>query len=304
MNMSELLFGGIEGGGTKFNCAVGNGPENIIAEARFPTTTPAKTIEEVFEFFRPYLNRIQGVGIGSFGPLDTNLLSPTYGFITNTPKPNWSNVNVLGMLREKFNLRIAIDMDVAVAGLGEAKWGASKNASHSLYLTIGTGIGGGYIVNGQPLRGLASLEMGHIRISRDPVLDSFQGACRFHGDCFEGLASGPAIEARFEQKGETIPDDHPFWEMEAGYIAQALMNYILTLSPQRIIIGGGVMQKDFMFPLVREKTLKLLNNYVSNDAILNNIDEYIVPPALGGRSGVLGAIALIMDSMTINDDRK
>ena len=290
----EKLFGGIEGGGTKFNCAVGNGPENIIAEARFATTTPAETIGQVCDFFAPYVNQLQGIGLGSFGPFDVDPASPTYGYITTTPKPNWANANILGMLREKINLPFAVDMDVVVAGLGEAKWGASKNDSHSLYLTIGTGIGGGHIVDGRPLRGLTSLEMGHIRIPHNFELDPFQGACPYHGDCFEGLAAGPAVLARFGQRGETLPDDHPYWNMEAGYIAHALVNFILSLAPQRIIIGGGVMQKDFMFPAVRRKTQELLNGYISHDMILNHIDEYIVPPALGGRAGELGCIVLAM----------
>ena len=293
----EKLFGGIEGGGTKFNCAVGNGPENIIAEARFATTTPAETIGQVCDFFAPYVNQLQGIGLGSFGPFDVDPASPTYGYITTTPKPNWANANILGMLREKINLPFAVDMDVVVAGLGEAKWGASKNDSHSLYLTIGTGIGGGHIVDGKPLRGLTSLEMGHIRIPHNFEVDPFQGACPYHGDCFEGLAAGPAVLARFGQRGETLPDDHPYWNMEAGYIAHALVNFILSLAPQRIIIGGGVMQKDFMFPTVRRKTQELLNGYISHDVILNHIDEYIVPPALGGRAGELGCIALIMNAM-------
>ncbi len=293
---ASFLYGGIEGGGTKFNCAVGNGPDSIIAEARFATTTPAETIGQVIEFFVPYADRIRGIGLGSFGPFDADPASPTYGYITTTPKPHWGNTNVLGLLKEKINLPFAADLDVAVSGLGEATWGASKNDSHSLYITIGTGIGGGYIINGQPLRGLVSLEMGHIRLARDPQLDPFQGACPYHGDCFEGLAAGPAVEKRFGQKGETLPDDHPFWGLEAGYIAQALVNYILSLAPQRIIIGGGVMQKDFMFPSVRRKTQELLNGYINHTMILNHIDEYIVPPALGGRSGVLGAIALAIES--------
>ncbi len=294
--MTKKIYGGIEGGGTKFNCAIGNGPENIIAEARFPTTTPSETIGQVIEFFTPYVGRLHGIGLGSFGPFDCNPASPTYGYITTTPKPHWGSTNILGMLHEKINLPIAVDMDVAVAGLGEAKWGASKNNSHSLYLTIGTGIGGGYIINRQPLRGLVSLEMGHIRIPHDFELDSFRGACPYHGDCFEGLAAGPAVEARFGQRGETLPDDHPFWDVEATYIAQALVNFILTLAPQRIIIGGGVMQKDFMFPSVRKKVQELMNGYITHNMLLKDIDQYIVPPALGGRAGMLGAIALIMDS--------
>lgn len=294
--MTGKIYGGIEGGGTKFNCMVGSGPEHIVAEARFPTTTPVETIGQVCDFFAPHVSQLQGIGFGSFGPFDVDPDSPTYGFITTTPKPGWDNANVLGMLREKLDVPFVVDMDVTVAGLGEAKWGASKNDSHSLYLTIGTGIGGGYIVDGKPLRGLTSLEMGHIRIPHDFELDPFQGACPYHGDCFEGLAAGPAVEKRLGQRGETIPDDHPFWEVEAGYIAYALVNYILTLAPQRIIIGGGVMQRSNMFPTVRRKVQELLNNYIPHDMITKQIDEYIVPPALGGRAGMLGAIALIMDA--------
>jgi fructokinase len=294
--MTERIYGGIEGGGTKFNCVVGSGPDHIIAEARFPTTTPAETIGQVCEFFEPYVSQLQGLGLGSFGPFDVDRRSPTYGYITTTPKPHWGSTNVLGMLEEKLKLPMVADMDVVVAGLGEAKWGASKHDTHSLYLTIGTGIGGGYIVNGNPFHGLTSLEMGHIRIPHDLKLDPFQGACPYHGDCFEGLCSGPAVEARLGQRGETIVDEHPFWDIEAGYIASALVNYILSLAPQRIIIGGGVMQKSSMFPTVRRKVQELLNNYIHHDMIINRINEYIVPPALGGRAGMLGVIALIMDA--------
>ena len=294
--MTEKLYGGIEGGGTKFNCAIGSGPENIVAEARFPTTTPAETIGRVCEFFAPHVNQLHGIGLGSFGPFDVDPASSTYGYITTTPKPHWGNTNILGILQENLKVPIRVDMDVVVAGLGEAKWGASKNDSHSLYLTIGTGIGGGYIVRGRPLHGLTSLEMGHIRIPHDWNLDPFPGACPYHGDCFEGLAAGPAVEARLGQRGETLPDDHAFWNVEAGYIASALVNYILSLAPQRMIIGGGVMQKAVMFPTVRKKVQELLNRYINHDILLNRIDEYIVPPALGGRSGMLGAIALIMDA--------
>ena len=292
--MTGKIYGGIEGGGTKFNCMVGSGPENIVAEARFPTTAPAETVGQVCDFFAPHVSQLQGIGFGSFGPFDVDPNSPTYGYITTTPKPHWGKANVLGMLREKLDVPFVVDMDVTVAGLGEAKWGASKNDTHSLYLTIGTGIGGGYIVDGKPLRGLTSLEMGHIRIPHDFELDPFQGACPYHGDCFEGLAAGPAVEKRLGQRGETVPDDHPFWEIEAGHIASALVNYILTLSPQRIIIGGGVMQRSNMFPTVRRKVQELLNNYIPHAMITKRIDEYIFPPALGGRAGMLGAIALIM----------
>lgn len=294
--MTDNLYGGIEGGGTKFNCAVGSGPDQLVDEIRIPTTTPAETVQRICEFFVPHLGQLHGIGLGTFGPADVDPASPTYGYITATPKPHWANTNILGMLRENIKLPFAMEMDVAIAGLGEAKWGASKGDSHSLYLTIGTGIGGGYIVDGKPLRGMTSLETGHIRIPHDRELDPFRGFCPFHEDCFEGLAAGPSIEARFGQRAETLGDDHPFWQIEADYIAHALVNYILTLSPKRIIIGGGVMQNQFMFPTVRRKVQQLMNDYIGHEMLTTKIDEYILPPALGSRSGVLGAIALIMDS--------
>ena len=293
--MTENLYGGIEAGGTKFVCAVGSGPQNIVEEFRFPTTTPVETIQQVCDFFSQYINKLHGIGLGSFGPVNLDPASPTYGYITTTPKSNWGNTNILGMIREKLDLPIAMDMDVAIAGLGEAKWGASQWLIHSLYLTIGTGIGGSYIVDGKPLRGLFSLEMGHIRIPHNLELDPFQGACPYHGDCFEGLACGPAIQARFGKPAEAFSDDDPFWDMEAGYIANALVNYILTLAPEMIIIGGGVMQKEIMFPKVRAKVQELLNSYLMHDLLLKNMDKYIVPPLLGNRSGVLGGIALAME---------
>lgn len=294
--MIEKLYGGIEAGGTKFVCAVGSGPQNIVEELRFPTTVPVETVQKVCDFFSRYITKLSGIGMGSFGPLDVDPASPKYGYITTTPKPHWGNTNILGMIREKLGLPIAMDMDVAIAGLGEAKWGASRGFNHSLYLTIGTGIGGGYIVYGRPLRGLFCLEMGHIRIPHNLELDPFHGACPYHGDCFEGLASGPAIQARFGKNAETLSEDDPFWDMEAGYVANALVNYILTLAPEIVILGGGVMQKGIMFSKVRAKVRELLNSYLMNDLLLKKIDQYIVPPLLGNRSGVLGGIALAMET--------
>ena len=289
------LYGGIEAGGTKFVCAVGSSPENIVSETRFPTTTPVETIQQVCDFFASYSSQLHGIGLGSFGPVDLDPASSTYGFITTTPKPHWANTNILGMLHEKLNLPIAMDMDVVAAGLGESKWGASKGFDPSLYLTIGTGIGGGYIVNGKPLRGLVSLEMGHIRIPHDLELDPFRGTCPYHGDCFEGLASGPAIQARFGQLAETLSDSDLFWEIEADYIAHALANYIFTLSPRMIILGGGVMQNASLFAKIRQKVQKILNGYLHNELLLNNIEQYIVPPGLENRAGIFGAIALAFD---------
>ena len=296
MMSKTSVYGGIEGGGTKFVCAVGSDPKNIVNEARFPTTTPAETIQRVCEFFEPYIGQLRGIGLGSFGPVDIDPDSPTYGFITTTPKPGWANTNILGMLREHLNIPIVMDMDVAAAAMGEFKWGASKGLDPSLYLTVGTGIGGGFIVGGKPFRGLVSLEMGHIRIPHDLELDPFPGNCPYHRDCFEGLASGPAIQARFGRRAETLADDHPFWAVEADYIAYALANYIFTFAPKKIVLGGGVMQKSFLFGKIRRKVHKQINNYLNHKMLINNIEGYIVPPLLGNRSGVLGGIALAIEA--------
>jgi fructokinase len=292
----EKLYGGIEAGGTKFVCMVARGPGQVVDEIRFMTTTPEETLGKAIQFFQPFVvsGQVNAIGVGAFGPLDSNRQSPTYGFVTATPKPGWSNTNILGTLRHALKINIAFDMDVNTAALGEYLWGASKGCDPSLYLTIGTGIGGGYIVNGRPLIGLLSLEMGHVLIPHSRELDPFPGNCPFHGDCFEGLASGPAIEKRLGLTGAMIPDNDPYWDIEADYIASALMNYILTLSPKKIILGGGVMQRESLFPKVQRRVRELLNGYVSSKEILEEIEDYIVPPALGNQSGSLGAIALAM----------
>ncbi len=293
----EQLYGGIEGGGTKFICTVASGPQNVIDEVRFATTTPQETLQQVCTFFTPYVKaqRIKSIGLGSFGPVDTDPLSPTFGYITTTPKPNWANTNILGILKSALGVPIAIDMDVAASALGEYRWGASQGIDPSLYLTVGTGIGGSYILNGMPLRGLVSLEMGHVYIPHDRQRDPFPGCCPYHSDCFEGLANGPAIQKRFNRPPEGLPDDDPYWEIEAGYIAAALVNYIFTFPPKKIVLGGGVMHRLFLFSLVREKVSSLLNNYLNHPTLTGSLDEYIVPPGLGYRSGVLGGIALAME---------
>jgi len=302
----ENLYGGIEAGGTKFVCCVASGPEHIVEEVRFATTTPDETLRKTVQFFERYVSsgQIKTIGVGCFGPLDLNPNSPTYGFITATPKPHWSNADVRGALQRGLGVSVAFDMDVNAAAVGEFIWGASRGCDPSLYLTIGTGIGGGYLINGKPLIGLLNLEMGHLRIPHSRELDPFDGNCPFHGDCFEGLASGPAIEKRLGVTGATVPESETFWDIEAGYIASALMNYILTLSPKKIIVGGGVMQREFLFPKVRNRVSELLNGYVSSKVLLEQIDQYIVPPGLGNQSGSMGAIALAMQlEETMNDPR-
>ncbi len=297
----EHLYGGVEGGGTKFVCLVGSDPERILDKRIVATTTPDETLQQVVQFFQPYTSsgRLEAIGVASFGPLDLNPNSPTYGHITSTPKPGWSWIDVLGGLRRGLNVRLAFDMDVNAAALGEYLWGANRGIDPSLYLTIGTGIGGGYIKDGKALTGLLNLEMGHLRIPHNLEADPFPGACPFHADCFEGLAGGPAIQRRFGRRGETLTDDDPFWPVEAGYIAAALVNIILTLSPARIVLGGGVMRRSQLFPLIRRRTVALLNGYVQSPKILEQIDGYLVPAGLGDRSGSLGALALAIQTQQI-----
>lgn len=288
------LYGGVEAGGTKFICMVGSGPDDVREQVRIATTAPAETLAKVIDFFERYARagRIQALGVGSFGPLDLDPDSRTYGFITNTPKPGWHNTDIVGPLRAALHLNVAFDTDVNAAALGEFVWGASRGADPSLYLTVGTGIGAGFIKDGKPLRGLHHPEMGHIPIRREPERDPFPGSCPFHGDCFEGLASGPAIAGRFSVPAERLPDDHPYWDVEAGYIASALTSYVLILSPRRIAIGGGILQRRFLLPLIRRKLVASLGGYVRSAEILERVEEYVVSPALGSQSGVLGALAL------------
>jgi fructokinase len=292
--VNSRLYGGIEGGGTKFICIVGSGPNEVVDEARFATTTPRETLNKVCGFFLPYEKErhLRSIGIGCFGPADVEPSSPTYGYITTTPKPNWSDTNLLGILQEELGVPIAMDLDVAASALGEHTWGASQDLDPSLYLTVGTGIGGSYLLNGKTLRGMVSSEMGHQRIPHDQQADPFPGSCPYHGDCFEGLASGPAVQARFGQPAENLPDDHPFWELEAGYIASALANYILIFSPKKIVLGGGIMHRSFLYPRIHNGLYTRLNGYLNHPILTSQLDEYIVPPTLGYLSGALGGIAL------------
>lgn len=291
------LWGGIEAGGTKFVCAVGTGPGDVRAEVRFPTTTPEETIARAVEFLRREGGReLAAVGIGSFGPVDPNPASPTFGYITSTPKPGWAQTDLAGAVRRALGVPVGFDTDVNAAALAEHRWGAAQGLDTFIYLTVGTGIGGGGMAHGRLLHGLVHPEMGHIRIPHDWAKDPYPGCCPFHGDCFEGLAAGPAIEGRWHARGETLPPDHPAWPLEAEYLALGLASLICTLSPQRVVVGGGIMQQAQLFPLVRRRVQELLAGYLQAPAILERIDEYLVPPALGGRAGVLGAIALAQEA--------
>ncbi|MCA9971976.1 MAG: ROK family protein [Anaerolineales bacterium] len=289
------LIGGIEAGGTKFVCAVGTGPDDLRAEERFPTTQPDETLARAIAFFREQQaahGPLAAIGVAAFGPLDPDPESPTFGHITTTPKPGWGSADVVGRLKAAFDVPVGFDTDVNGAALGEWRWGAAQGLHTFIYLTIGTGVGGGVMVNGRLLHGLVHPELGHVALPHDWEADPYPGRCPYHGDCLEGMAAGPALEARWGVKGQELVPEHPAWDLEAHYLALALRGFICTLSPQRIIMGGGVMAQPQLFPLLRRKTQAYLNGYVQHPAILDHIDTYIVPPGLGNQAGVLGAIAL------------
>jgi fructokinase len=288
------LWGGVETGGTKTVCAVGSGPDHLLETIRIPTTTPHETIGRIVQFFRQQraAESLAAVGIAAFGPLDPNPNSPTFGYITTTPKPGWAHADLAGTIQRELELPVGFDTDVNAAALGEHHWGAAQGLADFVYLTIGTGIGGGAMIDGKLVHGRSHPEMGHIRVPHDWVRDPFAGFCAYHGDCLEGLAAGPAVEARWGQKANTLPPDHPAWPLEAEYLALGLVNLICILLPERFILGGGIMEQAQLFPLVRRRVQELLKGYLPFPAILERSDEYIVPPGLGNRAGVLGAIAL------------
>ncbi|HYP07721.1 MAG TPA: ROK family protein [Bryobacteraceae bacterium] len=286
-------FGGIEAGGTKFVCAIGQGPDNLRT-IRIPTTTPQETIGRAVEFFRESNVALQSVGIASFGPVDLIGGSPTFGFITSTPKPGWRDVDLAGQVERALGVPVAFDTDVNGAVLAETQWGAARGLTDALYLTVGTGVGGGAIVGGRLVHGMLHPEMGHIRIPHDHAADPYRGSCPYHGDCLEGLACGLAMEERWGARAESLESGHPAWDLEAHYLALGLATWVCTLSPQRIVVGGGVGSRPDLLVLVRQKLAELLNGYVRTPQVLSAMHEYVVAPGLGEHSGVLGAIALAM----------
>lgn len=289
------VYGGIEAGGTKFVCAIARGPGEVLAETTFPTTTPDETFGRAIAFFREAApdEPLAGLGIGSFGPVDLDPASPTYGYITTTPKPGWANVDFAGAMRAALGIPVAFDTDVNAAALGEATWGAGQGRDPVVYLTIGTGIGGGLLVGGRPVHGLQHPEMGHMRLPRDPAeVAIFGGACPYHGDCLEGLASGPAIAKRWGQPAQTLPEEHPAWALEARILGHALANLILTVAPQVIILGGGVAEQAHLLTKVRAEVERLLNGYIQSPWLQPGLEDYVVRPRLGRYAGVLGAVAL------------
>ncbi|MCA1040872.1 ROK family protein [Bacillus infantis] len=279
------MLGAIEAGGTKFVCAVGDETGRIADSIQIPTTVPEETLAAAISFFKQY--EIDAIGIGSFGPIDVNHDSPTYGYITSTPKTAWKNYPFVETVSQAFGVPVGFNTDVNAAALGEARLGAAKGLDSCLYITVGTGIGAGAVVNGQLLQGISHPEMGHILLRRHPE-DAYQGKCPYHGDCLEGLAAGPAIEERWGAKGKDLVDRKEVWDLEGYYLAQALMQYILILSPKKIILGGGVMNQSQVFDSIYKYLLELMKDYIP----LPELVDYIVKPGLGDRAGIIGALLM------------
>ena len=271
-------------------CAIGNKEGNIIERVVIPTTAPDETLQKMVDYFRD--KGIVSLGIGCFGPVDLDKGSDTWGYILNTPKKGWEKTDVAGYFARNLNIPVEMDTDVNCSLLGELTFGDSKGIKDAIYLTVGTGIGAGIMAEGKLIHGMQHPEAGHIRLAVEPT-DVFDGICPFHKCCFEGLASGPAIRARWGAPAYELSDRSEVWEKEADYISQALISYTMILSPRRIILGGGVMKQRQLFPIIRKKFLEYINGYLDT-AELQDIDHFIVPESLNGDQGILGALKLAL----------
>ncbi len=283
-----MLFGALEAGGTKMVMAIGNENGEILEQHSIPTETPDITMAKIADYFQD--KKIEALGIGSFGPVDLDRNSPTYGYITSTPKLAWANFNLVGYLKEALHIPIGFDTDVNASALGEATWGSMKGLPSGIYITIGTGVGVGVYMNGRLLHGMLHPEAGHVLLSKHPE-DASASVCPYHPNCMEGLASGPSIEKRWQKKAFELKDEEKVWELEAYYIAQGIAGYILTLSPHKIILGGGVMHQEQLFPLIRKEVSRLLNGYIRTRQ-MEDLDQYIVPASLQDNQGIMGCIQL------------
>jgi fructokinase len=289
------IFGGVETGGTWVVCALGTGPDDIVAQETFATGEPGPTLERIAAFFERG-PRPAAIGVGSFGPVDLDRRSPTWGHVTSTPKPGWAHTPVAPVLRDRVGVPVHFDTDVTVAALAEHRWGAATGVDSVCYLTVGTGIGAGILIEGRPVHGLIHPEVGHLLIPHDRERDPFAGSCPRHRDCWEGLAAGGAIAARWGTNPRELPDDHPAWELEAEYVAAGIFAIVLVASPQRIVAGGGVMERPGLLAAVRARLVALNAGYLETPMMGDDVGRYVVAPALGDRAGVLGAIALALDA--------
>lgn len=286
-----MLYGALEAGGTKMVVALGDENGKILEQKSIPTTTPAETMPPVFDFFRG--KGIRSLGIACFGPIDLNRKSPTYGTITTTPKIPWRNYDIVGSARRELGVPVGFDTDVNGSLLGEATWGAAQGLTDAVYFTIGTGVGGGVMTNGKMLHGMMHPELGHLLVRVRPD-DTYKGHCPNHGTCLEGMACGPAIEDRWGAKAIELKDRPEVWDLEAWYIAQAIWDCMVTLSPQRFILGGGVMHQEQLFPLIRRYVLEFMNGYLDT-AEVHDLEKYIVPASLHDDQGIMGCIRLARD---------
>lgn len=300
--MQEMLrFGALEAGGTKMVMSILDEQGTMMERVSIPTLTPAETMPRMISFFKEW--GVCALGIGCFGPLNLNPASPNYGSITTTPKLAWQNVPLLQEFYLALGVPVRLDTDVNGAALAESRLGAAKGLNSCLYVTIGTGIGGGVVMGGQCVHGLMHPELGHQLMSpeaNDPAPDGF---CPYHKRCLEGLASGPAIMKRWGVPAQELPEDHPAWQLEAAYLAQMCVNAMMTFSPEKIILGGGVMHKEFLLPMIREKTLELLGGYISSPVVDAGLRDYIAAPGLGENSGVMGAWLLAREAYEKGGDR-
>lgn len=283
-----MVLGALEAGGTKMVLAIGNEHGEIFEEISIPTLTPEVTMPKMIEFFKE--RNIEALGIGCFGPIDLDKNSDTYGYITTTPKLAWKHYNIVGEFQKALGVPVGFDTDVNGSALGEATWGSTKDVDSSIYITIGTGVGGGVVVNGELLHGMLHPELGHMLLGRHET-DTYEGKCPYHKTCMEGLAAGPAIEERWGKSGKELANNDEVWELEAYYIGQAIVNLVLTLSPKRIVLGGGVMHQMQLFPLVREKVKELMAGYVVTKE-LEDMEHFIVPAALKDKQGIMGCLKL------------
>jgi fructokinase len=301
MTGSGPLLGGVELGGTKCICLLGTGPDDIKFQTAIPTgDDPGTTLGGIEQILRDAVSAhgaFHALGIASFGPVNLTRNSPTYGFITSTPKPGWGNTSVADRLAHAFNTPVGFDTDVNGAALAEGRWGAARNLEDFAYVTVGTGVGVGLVANGQLVHGFGHPELGHIRIARK-LGDDWAGVCVFHGDCVEGLASGVAIAARAGVPTHQVPTDSPVWRLTAHALSQLLYTLVVATAPRRILIGGGVIEaRPSLLEQVRSELLDSLNGYLDLQSLVGDIDRYVVPPGLGARSGPLGALALAADAI-------
>jgi fructokinase len=285
------LYGGVETGGTWCACALGTSPDDVRAHTRFRTGTPEETLGRIVTFFEA-----EGIpaalGIGAFGPLDLDPASPTWGTVTSTPKPGWRNTPIAPALAQRLGVPVAVDTDVGAAALAESRWGAGRGIDSLCYLTVGTGIGAGLIAAGRPWHGLVHPEVGHLRVPHNRSRDPFDGVCPIHGACWEGLASGPALAARWDSDPAVLAADHPAWELEAEYLALGLLAIVSVASPRRVVAGGGVFGQGGLRGRVSRRLAELIGGYFDTPLLSDRVEEYLVAPALGERAGVLGGIAL------------